>query len=165
MGCRSTIIVEGARGGERLAELAMLRIARLEACWSRFLPDSDMSRINRADGARSLVRPATVTLLQAMAEATAVTAGAYDPTVRRPDGRASALARRPWPSTPTSAPCRRGLGSPSILGGIGKGLAADIVVDQVIAAGAAAAAVVIGGDGRVSIDRRSPPVDDRDRRP
>ena len=50
MGCRSTIVIEGA-GCDRLAELAMIRIARLEACWSLFLPDSDVSRINRADGA------------------------------------------------------------------------------------------------------------------
>ena len=48
MGCRSTIVIEGA-GCDRLAELAMIRIARLEACWSLFLPDSDVSRINRAE--------------------------------------------------------------------------------------------------------------------
>ena len=88
MGCRSTIVIEGA-GCDRLAELAMIRIARLEACWSLFLPDSDVSRINRADGASVGVRPATLTLLRAMAEATAVTGGAYDPTVRGPESAGS----------------------------------------------------------------------------
>ena len=42
-------------------------------------------------------------------------------------------------------------------GGIGKGLAADFVVSEAMAAGAMAAAVLIGGDGRVasvSADRR-----------
>ena len=83
MGCRSTIVIEGA-GCDRLAELAMIRIARLEACWSVFLPDSDLSRINDAHGSPISVRPATLTLLRAMAEATAITGGAYDPTVRGP---------------------------------------------------------------------------------
>ena len=42
------VVVEGNGADvERLAELAMIRIARLEASWSRFLPDSDVSRINR----------------------------------------------------------------------------------------------------------------------
>ena len=88
-----------------------------------------------------------------MAEATAVTAGAYDPTVLGPMVEAVTAGPTPWPSTPTSAPCRCGRGIPIDPGGIGKGLAADLVADQMIAAGAAAVAVVIGGDGRVrSID-------------
>ena len=54
MGCRSSVVVEAAGGDvERLAELAMIRIARLEASWSRFLPDSDISRINRPAAHRS----------------------------------------------------------------------------------------------------------------
>jgi thiamine biosynthesis lipoprotein len=137
---------------EALAELAMLRIARLEASWSRFLPDSDVSRINRAGGRTILVRPDTVRLLQAMAEATAVTAGAYDPTVLGPMVEPSR-----WPDLVAvdtdvgAVQVRAGITIDP--GGIGKGLAADIVADQVLAAGACAVAVVIGGDGRVrSID-------------
>ncbi len=153
MGCRSTIVVDGACvDGEAVAELAMIRIARLEACWSRFLPDSDVSRINRAGGRVILVRPDTVRLLQAMAEATAVTAGAYDPTVLGPMVEPSR-----WPDVVAvdtdvgAVQVRAGITIDP--GGIGKGLAADIVADQVIAAGATAVAVVIGGDGRVrSID-------------
>jgi thiamine biosynthesis lipoprotein len=153
MGCRSTIFVEGAEvDGEALAELAMIRVARLEACWSRFLPDSDVSRINRAGGRTILVRPDTVRLLQAMAEATAVTGGAYDPTVQ---GLMIGPAR--WPdavavdSDVGAVQVRAGVTIDP--GGIGKGLAADIVGDEVMSAGAAAAAVVIGGDGRMrSID-------------
>ena len=65
MGCRSTVIVEaGDVDVERLAELAMIRIARLEAAWSTFLPDSDVSRLNRAAGAPVTVRPATVDAAQ-----------------------------------------------------------------------------------------------------
>jgi FAD:protein FMN transferase len=151
MGCRSTIVVEGA-DGEALAELAMIRIARLEACWSRFLPDSDVSRLNRAGGRAILVRPDTVRLLQAMAEATAVTAGAYDPTVLGPRIEPSRWSDAVAVDTDVGAVQVRA-GITIDPGGIGKGLAADIVADQVIAAGAAAVAAMIGGDGRVrSID-------------
>ena len=58
----------------------MIRIARLEACWSPFLPGSDVSRLDRAGGAPVAVRPETVTLV-IMAAATIATAGAFDPTV------------------------------------------------------------------------------------
>ena len=58
MGCRSTVIVEaGDVDVQRLAELAMIRIARLEAAWSTFLPDSDVSRLNRAAAPRSPCAP------------------------------------------------------------------------------------------------------------
>ena len=147
MGCRSTIVIEGA-GCDRLAELAMIRIARLEACWSLFLPDSDVSRINRADGASVGVRPATLTLLRTMAEATAVTGGAYDPTVRGPESAG------PWVEAVAvdvaAAVVQAAPGTTFDPGGIGKGLASDLVVAEAIAAGATAAAVVIGGDGRVA---------------
>ena len=151
---------------ERLAELAMIRIARLEACWSPFLPDSDVSRLNRADGAPIAVRPATVTLLQAMAEATVVTGGAYDPTVPGHRRRRARRGSTPSPIDPDGAwSCSRPPGSASIPGGIGKGLAADLVVADTMAAGAAAVAVIIGGDGRVSSDDRAQSLGDRDRRP
>ena len=152
MGCRSTVIVEaGDVDVQRLAELAMIRIARLEAAWSTFLPDSDVSRLNRAAGAPVTVRPATVELLKAMVEATVVSAGAYDPTVpgHRPD-------ETPWfeavaidPDGATVQADRRLCFDP---GGIGKGLAADLVVADTMASGASAVAIFLGGDGRVSSD-------------
>ena len=93
MGCRSSIFVEDAAGEcERLAELAMIRIARLEACWSPFLPGSDVSRLNRAAGSPVAVRPATVTLVQAMAAATIATAGVFDPTVTNQARRVASCA-------------------------------------------------------------------------
>ncbi len=154
MGCRSTVVVEGAGSNdERLAELAMIRIARLEACWSPFLPDSDVSRLNGAGGAPIVVRPATVTLLQAMAEATILTGGAYDPTVLgRPAGTT------PWidyVAIDVDAMVVQLTSGISVdPGGIGKGLAADLVAADTMADGAAAVAVMIGGDGRVRSDDR-----------
>lgn len=150
MGCRSTVIVEATDvDSERLAELAMIRIAQLEACWSTFLPDSDVSRLNRADGAPIVVRPPTITLLQAMAEATIVSGAAYDPTV--PGGVAT---EAPWFDAVAIDAERAVVRAPAGLrfdpGGIGKGLAADLVVADTVAAGAAAVAILLGGDGRVT---------------
>ncbi len=155
MGCRSTVVVEGDGADcERLAELAMIRIARLEACWSPFLPDSDVSRLNLAGGAPIVVRPATVTLLQAMAEATIVTDGAYDPTVS-----GQAAENSPWIDhvaiDADAMVVQTAAGIRIDPGGIGKGLAADLVAADTMADGAAAVAVMIGGDGRVRSDDRA----------
>ena len=152
MGCRSSVVVEAIGGqAERLAELTMIRIARLEACWSRFLPDSDISRINSSDGTPVAVRPATVTLLQAMAEATRVTDGAYDPTVagaETPSCAPGEWPRRVW--IDATAGVVRADGVRLDPGGIGKGLGADLVVDAAIADGASAAVVSLGGDVRLA---------------
>ena len=152
MGCRSSVVVEAVDGdAERLAELTMIRIARLEASWSRFLPDSDISRINAAGGAPVAVRAATVTLLLAMAEATRVTDGAYDPTVLHPGTRSNTPCR--WlerVSIDATACVVRADGVQLDPGGIGKGLGADLVVDAAVADGASAAVVSLGGDVRLA---------------
>jgi thiamine biosynthesis lipoprotein len=83
-----------------------------------------------------------------MAEATSVTAGAYDPTVLGP-----MVAASRWPDVVAVdtdvgvVQVRSGVTLDP--GGIGKGLAADLVADEVVVGGATAVAVVIGGDGRV----------------
>ena len=150
MGCRSTVVVDSAGANcEQLAELAMIGIARLEACWSPFLPDSDVSRLNVAGGAPIAVRPAVVSLLQAMAEATVLTGGVYDPTVPR-----QVAERTPWIDhvaiDAEAMVVQMGPGIQIDPAGIGKGLAADLVVADAMVHGAAAVAIMIGGDGRVS---------------
>jgi FAD:protein FMN transferase len=155
MGCRASIVVDGDTVDcERLADLAMIGIARLEACWSPFLPDSDVSRLNLAGGAPIVVRPAAVTLLQAMAEATVMTGGAYDPTVPGQVGE-----RSPWIDRVAidgeAMVVQLGPGIQIDPAGIGKGLAADLVAAEAMAHGSAAVAIMIGGDGRVeSVDGR-----------
>jgi FAD:protein FMN transferase len=152
MGCRSSVVVEADDTDvERLAELSMIRIARLEATWSRFLPDSDISRINAAGGAPVAVRAATVTLLLAMAEATRATDGAYDPTVLHRGTRSNTPCR--WlerVSIDATACVVRADGVQLDPGGIGKGLGADLVVDSAVADGASAAVVSLGGDVRLA---------------
>ncbi len=53
-----------------------------EARWSRFLPDSELSRLNAAGGGRPvLLSPDTFALVAAAVEACRQTGGAFDPTV------------------------------------------------------------------------------------
>jgi thiamine biosynthesis lipoprotein len=149
----------------------MTRIAELEQRWSRFLPDSDISRLNRAEGAPLEVSPDTVAAVRAACAAWVVTGGKYDPTVH------DSLLRLGYDDT-IDVVRQRGGGSPAIplpspgcegveldenagvvrlpagvrldLGGIGKGLAADLVVAGLLARGAAGALVSVGGDLRVA---------------
>lgn len=167
MACAARVVVVGGTP----AHLAMARtaVAHLEHCWSRFVPTSDISRINAAAGRPISVDPATITLITAMVQGWARTDGAFDPTLLAPlvglgyavswdnPARVSSLAAGTSLRTrPTDieiygdgcivrAPAGIGLDA----GGIGKGLAADIVVEQLLAAGAEGALVSIGGDLRV----------------
>jgi thiamine biosynthesis lipoprotein len=52
----------------------------LEARWSRFLPDSDVSRLNLAGGQPVTVDPSTITLLATMIDAWRLTDRRFDPT-------------------------------------------------------------------------------------
>ena len=67
------------------AELAVglgeWRVHELEAMWSRFLPDSEISRLNAAGGAAFPVSPETGMLIAAAIEGWRLTDGAFDPCV------------------------------------------------------------------------------------
>src|SRR5688500_20036364 len=80
MGCRAALTVTTAAGdADRLVAAAAHRLRHLERCWSRFLPDSDISRLNRACGRPVAVDPSTITLLTEMAAGARATIGAFDP--------------------------------------------------------------------------------------
>lgn len=154
-----------------IAEVAAL-LDHLERCWSRFLPDSDVTRLNNAAGATVEVDESTITLLSAMTEGWESTAGAYDPSIlpwlcaagydhsiddsRRvtllPDGSMHVGGLDPTPSFAAVDIdiARRRVRLPAGLlldpGGIGKGLAADLAVSLLLDRGAAGALVSIGGD-------------------
>ena len=97
-----------------------------------------------------------------MAEATAVTGGAYDPTVRGHGCGGS------WVEAvavdPVAAVAQVTHGITLDPGGIGKGLAADLVVAEAMAAGATAAAVLDRRRRSCGVDDRRSSLDDRDRR-
>lgn len=145
----------------------------LEARWSRFLPGSDISRLNGALGRPVRVDPTTMTLVAAMVDAWETTEHRFDPTVLRslmaagyrssvdderrvtvlPSGDISFVNE--WALAPTLADVEIDDAQSTVrlppglvidAGGIGKGLAADLAVSHVLAAGAQGALVSIGGD-------------------
>lgn len=164
-------VVGGGSNAESLVELARRRVVELEQRWSRFRPDSEISRLNRAGGAPLEVSADTVAAVRAACSAWLVTDGRFDPTVHDSllrlgyDDTIDVVRERGGgtPAIPVPAPGCTGIsfdeatsvvrmpdGVHLDLGGIGKGLAADLVVRDLLAAGAAGALVSVGGDLRVA---------------
>ena len=148
----------------------------LEASWSRFRPESELRGLDGV--ARRGSRAASPDLIDAVGRALSlwyVTDGRFDPTVRRARSRRSdttarfATSRRTGPalvhplasgaglrrravSTASGATVTLPDGVALDLGGIGKGLAADLVATGLVETGRAGACVGLGGDVRVSRD-------------
>ncbi len=165
MGTDAQIIVIGGPAG--LGQRAQDRIAQLERRWSRFVDDSEISTLNRYAGAPVKVSRDTVELVQRGIDACRLTNGRFDPTVLgsviragydRSFGALGAHVRSGSSDLTLGADAieilddmiRLPRGTGFDPGGIGKGLAADIVVDELRAAGADGACVNLGGDVRVS---------------
>lgn len=162
MGGFATVTTVGASGGE--LDAVLVELDRLERLWSRFLPDSDVTRLNLADGEAVRVDHATIGLLRVMQEAVRETAGAFDPTLLPAlvdAGYATSMVdpARTTLLLPDALPggslsdilidgdevlMPRGLTLDS--GGIGKGYAADRLCAMTRARGAAGAMVEIAGD-------------------
>jgi thiamine biosynthesis lipoprotein len=174
MGTDVHVVVCGGR--ERaLIERACARVHELEQRWSRFLPESEISRFNRAPvGTPCLVSEVTLHLVATAKRAWELTGGLYDPTVLpalraagydddfgrvrvRADDGCAVLAPR--------APGCAGLVIDSTVGtltkrdelefdpgGVGKGLTADLVSRELLHGGATGALVNVGGDIRVRGD-------------
>lgn len=66
---------------ERLLDQAVRRIEHLEARWSRFVPTSDISRLNATSDTVLDVDPDTNRLIVAMVQGWRASSGAYDPTL------------------------------------------------------------------------------------
>lgn len=146
------------------------RLDHLEACWSRFRPTSDVSRMNQvglAGGGPLTVDPSTLVLLAAMVDGHQRTAGAYDPTVLPSVLAEGYVVSHEDPTSvcvlddvsawspvalfdlvvdPATATVEVPAGLVLDPGGVGKGLAADLVAAELVAAGCAGALVGIGGD-------------------
>ena len=165
MGTHCHVAVVGGPPG--LGEFAQRRVADLESRWSRFRPDSEISRLDRADGRATRLSEETYLLVSRAVDAWRVTEGAFDPTVidaltahgydrsfeHVPENRqAPTTPARPTPGCSGIGldPARRTVRLPPGVGfdpgGIGKGLAADFVVAELLAAGATGACANLGGD-------------------
>lgn len=165
MGGRARTLVVGAPQGS--AERAETIARSLEERWSRFRDDSDISLLNSAQGSPVTVARSTVDLIAAMTAAWRETDRDYDPTLL-PALLATGYQHSwgdPHRATrvPVTARSRRSLdeividgltvtlavGTTLDPGGIGKGLAADMIAAALIESGAWGCLVDVGGDIRV----------------
>lgn len=160
----SPAFVQVHGGTEEMADRAVARLQELEQLWSRFLPDSDITRANRAAGTAVSVHPDTLAVVARGIEAWRQTGGLFDITMlaellrmgytnsivdNAPAPRVPAHRSRTVPEIVVDYSAGTLLvpaGSGIDLGGIGKGMAADIVAEELIEQGAAGAVVNVGGD-------------------
>jgi FAD:protein FMN transferase len=164
MGSDAHVIVVG--GPDGLAELAHRRIDELEQRWSRFVETSEVNELVRHAGTPLAVSPETVQLVERAIDAWRLTGGSFDPTVLGDVIRAGYdRSFDKLPSHPRAGAsnlvagcCDIRIGADGVQlpsgtgfdpGGIGKGLAADLVTDEITAAGAAGVCINLGGDLRV----------------
>jgi FAD:protein FMN transferase len=143
------------------------RLRQLERTWSRFLPDSELNRLQARRGDWLECSDDLVAALQRCLQMHLETNGLFDPSIRTSLEQlgydrtfADIVEQASRPDTgPDSGPAfglaglqikdnwvRLAAGLSIDLGGIGKGMAADLVADELIAAGANAAYVSLGGD-------------------
>ena len=177
MGSEGEIIVVSEHAdvpADALADRAVARLRELEARWSRFLPQSEVSRWNAHPGEPVVVSPETYRLVEHALVGRRVTGGRFDPTLLA-ELEAAGYDRsfeqltppRPGTADPGSpAPVRAPAAAEVVLdpvvgsvcleggarfdpGGIGKGFAADLVVEELRAAGATGVMVGVGGDVRL----------------
>jgi thiamine biosynthesis lipoprotein len=177
MGTDLRVVLVGPRPGA--PDRAVAAVGRLESWWSRFRADSEITRLNAA-GELSGASAATCRLVVTMCEAWDATGGLVDASVLdavEALGYRTDLAQLPAPDPVLAgvATTRRGARVPGLAGvrvdrragsagghvrlptgvrldpgGIGKGLAADLVATALVADGHAVGALVgLGGDLRV----------------
>ena len=180
MGTTAHVVVEAGtpEAADAGVAHARARLVELERRWSRFVDTSDVSILNAANGAPVIVHPDTRLLVERAVEGWHRTGGRFDPTVLDAmcaigyDRDFDAIDRvSPDPvSTTIPAPGCAGIVVDRVVGavrlphgvhfdpgGIGKGLAADLVAEELMRAGAHGVLVNVGGDLRV--EGRAPGAD------
>ncbi len=176
MGSDCRVVIDGEAG---LVDSAHARIAGLELQWSRGLSGSEMARLNAAGGAMTVVSPDTFLLVARAASAMEETDGCFDATMltepdapgydpsferlatrdmgvdRRKTTRGDRRAQRRNASVhigvfPEISAVLLPMGCSFDPTSIGKGLVADVVAADALAAGARGVVVELGGDVRVA---------------
>lgn len=161
-GMGSAIHVALVGGSSRSLDTARERLEHLEAAWSRFRSDSEISRLN--DGGWTTLSAETIELLRRAIAGWERTHGRFDPTVQRAMvalgyDRPFAAGLGAPPAEPRRSPGCAGIeieGDRARLpdgvgfdpGGIGKGFAADLVATELSDSGIAGVMVNVGGDLR-----------------
>jgi thiamine biosynthesis lipoprotein len=159
-----TAVITAVDGTDEMLDHAIALADRCESVWSRFLPLSDICRLNNAGGATVEVDPLTLTLIESMRVGVSETGGDFDPTLLPAVLEAGYTSSMIAPDLTTElSPWAQAAGDLSDIaidgvsvrmprgltldaGGIGKGLAADLVCAQLIGDGATGAMAQISGD-------------------
>ncbi len=170
MGTSAHVVVIG--GAPELIDVAVARVEELESRWSRFRESSEISRLNSADGQAVWVSADTLQLIEKSIAAWRFTNGRFDPTVYHllcesgydrsfldvlacDETRSSASTEQAAPGCESivvdiaASVVRLPKGVGFDPGGIGKGLAADFIVEEILDDGATGVMVNLGGDARV----------------
>jgi thiamine biosynthesis lipoprotein len=167
---RVIVVAEQEDELEHLLTVAQVRLAQLEARWSRFISTSEVSQLNTARHCVwTPISDDTALLLHYLVEAFRVTNGAFNPfllpalvnagyshsltdnaTVSLPHSASwhATAADLEIQHTSTGWQARLLNGATVDPGGIGKGLAADIVAEQLMTLHARGVSVSVGGDLR-----------------
>ncbi len=143
-------------------------VLELERLWTRFDPDSEVCRANREAGNLTIVSPVTYELIALAQHARVATGGQFNPLMLDQlvalgyDRRWEELAELPDvlpPPTPAEfaaielypeiSAIRLPEGTRFDPGGIGKGLAGDMVAAALVEAGAESVQIELGGDVRL----------------
>lgn len=176
MGCRARLLVDDEH--EHLLPEALGLGEKLEQRWSRFVPSSDITALNRAEGRPVMVSTDTLDLVECAMNAWRATGGWFDPGLLD-SLEALGYDRTHQDLTLDSGPLSAGIDSGDQLpplrdqvglievdralsavqlptglsfdpGGIGKGLAADRITEFLTHSGATTSLVELGGDLRVA---------------
>jgi thiamine biosynthesis lipoprotein len=167
---RVIVVAERKEELEHLMSVAQVRLAQLEARWSRFISTSEVSQLNTAlHSSWTPVSDDTALLLHYLVNAFRVTNGAFNPFLLPAlvnAGYSHSLTNNATVSLPHSASwhataadleiqhtsngwqARLLNGATVDPGGIGKGLAADIIAEQLMSLNARGVSVSVGGDLR-----------------
>jgi len=168
----SDVHVVVVRGSVETLDRAVERIEQLEGRWSRFRANSEVTTLNNNTGRAIAVSSDTRLLVERSIEAWRLTGGSFDPTLlddlRRAGYDRSFEHLGDRLNRPAISPRNRSIDAPGCTdiivnaatvtipigigfdaGGIGKGLAADLVAAELIADGAGGVCLNIGGDLRV----------------
>lgn len=165
MGTVANFVLVG--GTEDMLDDLVRNAGFLQSLWSRFLPESDITRLNNAEGAPVKVNPLTAKLVSEMLAARVITDGEYDPTILPKLLAEGYVASRVNPSNITVLPSSARwpiemtgttihdnivtlpIGVTLDSGGIGKGIAADVLATMALEQGALGVLAEIGGDVRI----------------
>lgn len=167
MGTTATVIAGDA--STALLEWATNELERFEQSWSRFRAGSDLTAANATANEWTPITPLLAIALERAARLWKATGGAFDPTILRSleaagYDRSFEKVVRDDPTATIASAVTPGFehveldvpglrlrlrdGARLDLGGVGKGLAADLLAEGLVDRGARSALVSVGGDIR-----------------